>query len=141
MGRSALMTSVKEAATRVLGFLFYLRLGFDHFIASFPNICLPLLKMPPKPYSLTICIYVLLLYAFSIGATGQEIDWVNCSEHVPSPDIFNSTGVDLQHLPSTLKCGQLVVPMDYSKALTSTNNITLGLAMYRPAQPKGVIFV
>ncbi|KAF2494345.1 alpha/beta-hydrolase [Lophium mytilinum] len=30
--------------------------------------------------------------------------------------------------------------MDYSKPISVRNNITLGLAMYRPANPKGVIF-
>ena len=30
--------------------------------------------------------------------------------------------------------------MDYDKEIGPDNNITLGLAMYRPQQPKGVIF-
>jgi hypothetical protein len=77
-----------------------------------------------------------------VGAlSSSKIQWVDCSEHVPHTDTaLNLTGVDLSALPSTLHCGQLEVPMDYAKPLSSTNNITLGLAMYRPENPKGVIF-
>ena len=71
----------------------------------------------------------------------QKIQWVNCSEHVPNTDIaLDLSGVNLSALPSTLQCGRLVVPMDYAKPISPTNNITLGLAMYRPQKPKGVIF-
>jgi hypothetical protein len=100
-----------------------------------------LLKMLSKLYFSHVWISVLLYYIFSNRVKCQEIDWVNCSDHVPPPDVFNTSGVDLQHLPSTLRCGQMVVPMDYSKPLGVENNITLGLAMYRPEQPKGVIFL
>ncbi|OAL39580.1 hypothetical protein AYO20_00977 [Fonsecaea nubica] len=90
----------------------------------------------------TSCGWATALFCFSItlAAGHPEILWTDCSEHVPPSDVFNATGVDLQHLPSTLKCGLLVVPMDYSKPLSESNNITLGLAMHRPAQPRGVIF-
>ncbi len=30
--------------------------------------------------------------------------------------------------------------MDYTKPLSASNMIMLGLAMYRPCEPKGVIF-
>ncbi|KAF4628966.1 hypothetical protein G7Y89_g9180 [Cudoniella acicularis] len=51
------------------------------------------------------------------------------------------SAIDVTNLPSTLHCGQLDVPMDYSKPFGETNMITLGLAMYRPANPKGVLFL
>ena len=94
----------------------------------------------------------LLAVAFVFGLTAiagegstppcpSQIEWVDCSKHVPHTDIpLNLTGVDLSALPSTLHCGRFVVPMDYAKPISATNNITLGLAMYRPKNPKGVIF-
>lgn len=51
------------------------------------------------------------------------------------------TGVDLSDLPESLHCGRADVPMDYSKPMSRHNMITLGLAMYRPKNPKGVLFV
>ncbi|KPM41125.1 hypothetical protein AK830_g5432 [Neonectria ditissima] len=51
------------------------------------------------------------------------------------------TGVDLSNLPEALYCGRLDVPMDYSKPKSPENMITLGLAMYRPHKPQGVLFV
>lgn len=77
----------------------------------------------------------------SIAAANPEIIWVDCQDHVPPVDVFDPTGVDFENLPSTLKCGQIVVPMDYSHPLDTCNNITLGLAMHRPDNPKGVIFL
>lgn len=71
-----------------------------------------------------------------------SIRWVDCSENVPS--ILDLTGVNLSDLPTTLHCvhcGQIDVPMDYSSPLSPNNVITVGLAMYRPAKPKGVLFV
>jgi hypothetical protein len=71
----------------------------------------------------------------------ERITWVACSQVVPDfPGVLNLTGVDLANLPSTLHCGQIVVPMDYEKPLCADNNITLGFTMYRPANPHGVIF-
>lgn len=71
----------------------------------------------------------------------QKINWVDCSKHVPEPATFlDTTGVNLSALPRTLHCGRLTVPMDYSKPISASNNITIGLAMYRPKNPKGVIF-
>ncbi|KAI9711146.1 MAG: hypothetical protein M1812_007250 [Candelaria pacifica] len=66
------------------------------------------------------------------------IQWVNCSQNVPS--LLDRTEVDLANLPSSLHCGRLDVPMDYSKPLSPSNVLTIGLAMYRPKEPKGVIF-
>ncbi|KAF8134130.1 hypothetical protein K438DRAFT_1997841 [Mycena galopus ATCC 62051] len=44
-------------------------------------------------------------------------------------------------IPSSLRCGELDVPMDYSKPFDSvTNNITIGFAMNRPTNPEGVIY-
>jgi hypothetical protein len=31
--------------------------------------------------------------------------------------------------------------MDYNEPMSANNKITLGLAMYRPVKPKGVLFV
>jgi pimeloyl-ACP methyl ester carboxylesterase len=85
---------------------------------------------------LAIC-YALLATAIS----AQHINWVDCSKHVPPPaTFFNATGVNLKSLPPILHCGRLDVPMDYSKPMSAANKITLGLAMYRPKNPKGVIF-
>ncbi|KAF2812960.1 alpha/beta-hydrolase [Mytilinidion resinicola] len=82
------------------------------------------------------------LCAVLVGAASTHyIDWVDCSKHVPPPATFlNTTNVNLSSLPQTLHCGRINVPMDYSKPIGVNNNITLGLAMYRPANPKGVIF-
>lgn len=85
---------------------------------------------------------VLLLLSprsFAKPTCAKPIRWVDCSEHVPST--LDLTGVNLNNLPPTLHCGQLDVPMDYSRPLSPNNTITLGLAMYRPAKPKGVLFV
>ncbi|KAL6241664.1 hypothetical protein RBB50_011446 [Rhinocladiella similis] len=84
--------------------------------------------------------YALFCFIFTLAAASPEILWTDCSEHIPPSTVFDSTGVDLQHLPSTLKCGQIVVPMDYARPLSESNNITLGLAMHRPLHPKGAIF-
>jgi len=65
------------------------------------------------------------------------IKWVDCSLIVPS--LLEGTGGNLTDLPSMLRCGQLDVPMDYTKPISAIDTITLGLAMYRPANPKGVI--
>ena len=73
--------------------------------------------------------------------SAQKIDWLDCSKHVAEAVTFlNTTGIDLSKHPPTLHCGRLTVPMDYSKPIGASNNITLGLAMYRPKNPKGAIF-
>jgi hypothetical protein len=80
---------------------------------------------------------------FATTIAAQSINWVDCSQNVPEPATgLNISGVDLSALPSTLHCGRVDVPMDYSKPINASgNNITLGLAMYRPPNPKGVIFL
>ena len=90
---------------------------------------------------------LILLYGVISLATAQlesnddpEIDWVDCHNHVPHTLLESFPGTHLTVLPSTLHCGRIVVPMNYDKPISSTNNITLGLAMYRPADPTGVIF-
>ncbi len=65
------------------------------------------------------------------------IKWVDCSLIIPS--LLKGTGANLTDLPLTLRCGQLDVPTDYTKPISATNTITLGLTMYRPANPKDVI--
>lgn len=70
--------------------------------------------------------------------TTPKIQWVDCAEHVPAPIVENNITLP-SSLPSTLHCGLLVVPMDYSKKLSSSNNITLGFAMYRPKNPQGLL--
>lgn len=72
----------------------------------------------------------------------SAIRWTDCSKNVPDSDgTFNSSTVDLAHLPPNLHCGQLDVPMDYSKPFCDTNKITLGLAMVRPEKPKVALFL
>ncbi|KAF4637604.1 hypothetical protein G7Y89_g477 [Cudoniella acicularis] len=71
------------------------------------------------------------------------IRWTDCAKSVPeltTSGTLNTSAIDLTMLPPTLHCGQLDVPMDYSKPFCETNMITLGLAMYRPVNPKGVLF-
>ncbi|KIW91189.1 uncharacterized protein Z519_08084 [Cladophialophora bantiana CBS 173.52] len=96
--------------------------------------------MRQMPFPVLGWVYPLSCFLFPLAAASPQILWTDCRQHVPPRTVFDSTGVDLQDLPSTLKCGQIVVPMDYSRPLSESNNITLGLAMYRPIQPKGIIF-
>lgn len=66
----------------------------------------------------------------------QKIQWVDCATHVPQP----LQGITLPTtLPLNLHCGLLTVPMDYSKSISSSNNITLGFAMRRPENPRGLL--
>jgi hypothetical protein len=85
-----------------------------------------------------------ILWAFcstSYASPTDLINWLNCTQNVPDVSgTLDLTAVNLSNLPSELHCGQLTVPMNYEKALSADNNITLGLAMYRPTNPKGVIF-
>ncbi len=92
--------------------------------------------MPGKIHASTI------VFGFASYVTTQPaIDWVNCHHHVPPPLFENFPNANVSVLPETLHCGQIVVPMDYAKPLSDTNNITLGLAMYRPRNPKGVLYL
>ena len=88
---------------------------------------------------LSLCLFV--AWSAALSERHPEIRWVKCSQHVPTgTGELNLTGVDLGALPSTLHCGRIDVPMDYSRPMCEQNKITLGLAMYRPVKPKGVLF-
>ncbi|KAJ9615006.1 hypothetical protein H2200_001080 [Cladophialophora chaetospira] len=78
------------------------------------------------------------LFCSAAPANASAITWINCAEQPPFT--LNTTSIDLTKLPSTLHCGRVVVPMNYAKPIGPKNNITLGIAMYRPQNPKGVIF-
>ncbi|KAF7350563.1 hypothetical protein MSAN_01616000 [Mycena sanguinolenta] len=73
-----------------------------------------------------------------LGRTNQTIRWVDCHDRVPDQiaeqvNLTSSTWVGT--LPSNLHCGEMDVPMDYTKPFDPTsNNITIGFAMLRPAQ-------
>ncbi|KAJ6473302.1 Alpha/Beta hydrolase protein [Mycena vulgaris] len=73
----------------------------------------------------------------------QTIRWVDCHENVPQPiaSALNLTGTIFNgSLPSTLFCGEMDVPMDYTKPFdAATNNITIGFAMNRPNSSSGLI--
>ena len=99
-----------------------------HFDTCSSNMAAPLFHL--------LLLGTLLCTASSTNA--GAIKWVNGSEYPPWT--LDTSGLDLQILPPTLHCGQLVVPMDYTKPIGLHNNITLGLAMYRPKSPKGAIF-
>ncbi|KAI1120119.1 hypothetical protein F5Y10DRAFT_290288 [Nemania abortiva] len=79
------------------------------------------------------------LFIRSTRGRVHPIQWVDCRAHVPSTLALNST--ELANLPETLRCGQISVPMDYSRPCGFENNITLGIAMHRPQKAKGAIFV
>jgi hypothetical protein len=84
--------------------------------------------------------WLLLASLFAAAPTHQSaIRWFDCRDQLPQSVPLE--GVDLTNLPEALKCGRIDVPMDYKRPMGSHNNITLGLAMYRPRNPKGVIFL
>ncbi|KAJ6540359.1 hypothetical protein B0H19DRAFT_959657 [Mycena capillaripes] len=68
----------------------------------------------------------------------QTIRWVDCHDKLPEPliPVLNLTGTTFPGtLPSNLFCGEMDVPMDYTKPFDAvTNNITIGFAMNRPTQ-------
>ncbi|KAJ7063524.1 hypothetical protein C8F01DRAFT_1133353 [Mycena amicta] len=69
------------------------------------------------------------------------IRWVDCHERVPAIVQANVNITSDTPLPSSLQCGEIDVPMDYSKPFDSQKNkITVGFAMNRPQKPEGVIF-
>lgn len=74
--------------------------------------------------------------AFAATTPSYAINWIDCTSNIPQPLQGSSLP---SPLPSTLKCGQLNVPMDHTKPFSETNNITLGFAMRRPENPKGLI--
>ena len=71
-----------------------------------------------------------------LNGTGQAIQWIDCASHIPQP--LKNTSLPAT-LPSTLHCGRLNVPMDYSEPMSDNNTITLGFSMYRPKNPQGLI--
>lgn len=71
-----------------------------------------------------------------LTASAQKIRWVNCTTCVPEP--LQSIALPTA-LPTNLHCGLLTVPMDYSKSISSSNNITLAFAMRRPENPQGLL--
>ncbi|KUJ13789.1 uncharacterized protein LY89DRAFT_590287 [Mollisia scopiformis] len=88
-------------------------------------------------------LFVLPSFSRSIPQPPPTIRWLDCANAVPSPTTtssLNISSIDLTNLPSTLLCGELDVPMDYSKPMSDANMITLGLGMHRPTDPKGVLF-
>ncbi|KAJ7676684.1 hypothetical protein DFH06DRAFT_612669 [Mycena polygramma] len=75
------------------------------------------------------------------------IRWVDCHNKLPDElaPALNLTGTTFPGpIPSNLFCGEIDIPMDYTKPFNAaTNNITIGLAMNRPPNPKrssGLIF-
>lgn len=78
-----------------------------------------------------------------------EVQWVDCSLNVPQPLQLalnittwdTDSNPDLPPLPSSLKCGRIDVPMDYTQAFDDNNKIIVGFAVYRPVQPSGVVFL
>ncbi|KAJ7635317.1 hypothetical protein FB45DRAFT_911269 [Roridomyces roridus] len=77
------------------------------------------------------------------GRQNGTIRWVDCHENVPQPlqSTLNVTGTSFAGtLPKTLFCGEIDVPMDYTRPFDSaTNNITVGFAMNRPRDPAGLL--
>jgi len=69
-----------------------------------------------------------------------HIDWLDCHNAVPPVLPLQFPTANISALPSTLHCGQIEVPMDYSRPISAENSITVGLAMYRPENPKGLLF-
>ncbi|PMD32000.1 hypothetical protein L207DRAFT_441349 [Hyaloscypha variabilis F] len=91
--------------------------------------------------SLSFWAAVLAVPIRSISVPSSNIRWIDCTKNVPqSSQYFNTSAINLSNLPSTLHCGQIDVPMDYSKPFCETNMITVALGMYRPTKPKGALF-
>ncbi|KAJ6594910.1 hypothetical protein B0H19DRAFT_1009913 [Mycena capillaripes] len=81
----------------------------------------------------------------STDRTNQTIRWVDCHDKVPEPLVpeLNLTDITFPGtLPSNLLCGEMDVPMDYTKSFdAATNNITIGFAMNHPPKiASGLIF-
>ncbi len=92
------------------------------------------------PYALLFCLPAFALPQPMMARDPEpSIQWIDCRDQVPFT--LDTTDINMNALPDTLHCGSLIVPMDYSKSIGKDNNITLGLAMYRPKNPKGVVFL
>jgi hypothetical protein len=92
--------------------------------------------------SVLVCFVLALAHAQRGGSHRSHesrIRWIDCRDQVPFT--LDLEGIDMKNLPGALHCGELVVPMDHAKPICAENNITLGLAMYRPEKPKGVVFL
>ncbi|KAJ7628778.1 hypothetical protein FB45DRAFT_1059477 [Roridomyces roridus] len=77
---------------------------------------------------------------FQRRAENQTIRWLDCHTRIP-PALQGLNITADTPLPSSLQCGEIDVPMDYSKPFDPVaNNITVGFAMNRPANPQGVIY-
>ncbi|KAJ7760182.1 hypothetical protein B0H14DRAFT_2973895 [Mycena olivaceomarginata] len=62
---------------------------------------------------------ILSRFSYALPQTLNGIRWVDCAKNVPAPlQGMNFTSP----LPLTLHCGQLDVPMDYSKPIGDSNN-------------------
>lgn len=97
------------------------------------------------PFSLP-CLFSLLVISFAaegslaaaLSRQANGIQWVDCALNVPSPLLEDNITLP-DTLPSTLACGRLDVPMDYSQPMDENNTITLGFSMYRPENPQGLL--
>ncbi|EIM92815.1 uncharacterized protein STEHIDRAFT_165026 [Stereum hirsutum FP-91666 SS1] len=76
--------------------------------------------------------------ATAITRRTSSIQWVDCASNVPSTLLAANYTLP-SSLPSTLACGRLDVPMDYSQPMTDNNTITLGFSMYRPENPQALL--
>ena len=96
--------------------------------------------MAPLPYIMLYCVLAFVL-AQLVQSRELEpcIQWIDCRDQVPVT--LDTTNINMDRLPDTLHCGNLAVSMDYGRPIGEHNNITLGLAMYRPKGPRGVIFL
>lgn len=63
------------------------------------------------------------------------INWVNCKDFLPTSLAGALSNATLDALPSTLHCGRIEVPVDYSEPLCVTNNI----ARYTPDNPRSTV--
>ena len=84
-------------------------------------------------------IIFLSIAQLATSLASNPIQWLDCSRHAPKS--LSLTKNELASLPSTLHCGKIDVPMDYSRPMCRDNMISVGFAMHRPRHPKGVIFV
>lgn len=102
------------------------------------------LPLGPVFFSISFAIVFAEALPTKVHEDPHAIRWIDCAQFVPQSTVpggsFNASTVDLQNIPSTLHCGQLDVPMDYSKPFCEDNKITLGIATYRPAKPKNSLF-
>jgi hypothetical protein len=97
--------------------------------------------MVSKAFVIDLLLLLLASGSSSVGLPreelkGPDIQWIDCLSSIPAP-LSNTTLPSV--LPSTLQCGRLDVPLDYSKEFGEGNKITLGFSIYRPNNSHGVI--